>query len=175
MPSGPRAPAPWQNLREAMFLVVLRSLLVYGAAAAVCLIVVDRFVTPLRLRTAILLACAPALFVGKALFTGGVYAPLDNAYFFPPLAAHGAEGGVVGVRTPLLGDVVASYLPGLKAVREAVKNGRMPLWNRFQAAGDPPLAFQQPAVFHPATWIGFLLPLAQAWTFGIALRFLIAL
>lgn len=158
-----------------MFLIVLRSLLVYGGTAAVFLVFVDRFVTPLRRRMAILLACAPALFVGKALLTGGVYAPLDHAYYFPPLAAHGSELGVVGVRTPFLGDVVASYLPGLKAVRESVKNGRLPLWNRFQAAGEPLLAFQQPAVLYPGTWIGFLLPLAQAWTFGIALRFLIAL
>jgi hypothetical protein len=42
-------------------------------------------------------------------------------------------------------------------------------------AGEPLLAVQQPAVFHPGTWIGFLLPLAQAWTFEMALRYLLAL
>ena len=158
-----------------MFLVVLRSLIVYGATAAAGLVLVHRFLTPLRLRTAILLACAPALFVGKPLVTGGVSAPLDISSYYDPLESHGAKPDVAGVRTPLLSDVVFTYVPGVKAVREAVKNGRFPLWNRFHAAGQPLLAFQQPAVFHPGTWLGFLLPLAQAWTFGIALRFLIAL
>jgi hypothetical protein len=41
--------------------------------------------------------------------------------------------------------------------------------------GEPLLAVQQPAVLHPGTWIGFLLPLAQAWTFEMALRYLLAL
>ena len=42
-------------------------------------------------------------------------------------------------------------------------------------AGEPLLAVQQPAVLHPGTWIGFLLPLAQAWTFEMAFRYLLAL
>ncbi len=75
----------------------------------------------------------------------------------------------------MLSDVVLQEIPWRKAVREAVKNGRLPLWNRSVLAGEPLLAVQQPAFLHPATWIGFLLPLAQAWTFEMALRYFLAL
>jgi hypothetical protein len=83
--------------------------------------------------------------------------------------------GTEKTQTPLLSDVVFQEIPWRKAVRESVKNGRLPLWNRFVLAGEPLLAVQQPAVLHPGTWIGFLLPLAQAWTFEMALRYLLAL
>jgi hypothetical protein len=32
------------------------------------------------------------------------------------------------------------------------------------------LGVAQPAVFHPGTWVGFLLPLPQAWSFDMTLR-----
>ncbi len=158
-----------------MFLLVLRLLTVYFGTAAGILWLAHRFVTPLRLRVGIFLALGPFLLVGKALLTAGVYAPLDIAYQAPPLSVHAAEMGIHGTRTPILGDVVSEMIPYRKAVREAFKNGRLPLWNRFLLAGGPLLAGQQPAVLHPATWIGMLLPLAQAWTFEMALRILLAL
>jgi hypothetical protein len=108
--------------------------------------------------------------------TGGVLAPLDIAYSTgEPLASRRAEMGVNGVRTPILSDVVNSYIPSRKAVREAIRHGRLPLWNRFSMAGEPLLAFQQPAALHPATWLGMALPLANAWTFEMAFRLLLAM
>ena len=83
--------------------------------------------------------------------------------------------GTEKTKTPILSDVALQEIPWRKAVREAVKNGRLPLWNRFVLAGEPLLAVQQHAFFHPATWIGFLLPLAQAWTFEMALRYFLSL
>ncbi|HEY1434630.1 MAG TPA: hypothetical protein VGG65_04595, partial [Thermoanaerobaculia bacterium] len=79
------------------------------------------------------------------------------------------------VRTPLLSDVVHSMIPWQKAVRESVKSGHAPLWNRFVAAGEPLLAVQQASAFQPFTVIGFLLPLGQAWTFQMSARLLLAL
>jgi hypothetical protein len=158
-----------------VFLLVLRLLAVYFATCAVALILVKRYVFPVRKRVAFLLSIAPFLLVGKAMFTAGVYAPLDIVYQAHPLAARRAEAGIGRTVTPILGDVVFQEVPWRKAVREAAKNGRLPLWNRFQLAGEPLLAVQQPAVLHPGTWIGFLLPLAQAWTFEMALRHFLAL
>jgi hypothetical protein len=66
-------------------------------------------------------------------------------------------------------------MPWRNAVREAVANGRLPLWNRFVLAGEPLLAVQEPAVFHPFTAIGLLLPLAQSWTLEMALRLFLSL
>src|SRR4029453_17316031 len=155
-------------------LTALRLIAVYGASAAVVLWIVHRFVMPLGLAPALVLAVTPALLTGKALITGGVYAPLDIAYQSYPLVSQREEMGIT-TRNGLLIDVVTSYIPSQKAVREAVKNGRLPLWNRFHMAGEPLLAFQQPAVLFPGTWLGFLLPLAQAWTFDVTLRSFFAL
>ena len=158
-----------------MLLLVVRLLAVYFATCALSLFLIHRFVSRIRPGIALLLALGPFLLTGKALLTAGVYAPLEIAYAAEPLSPRRSELGVVASHTPLLSDVVISYLPARKAVRDAVKNGRLPLWNRFHMAGEPLLAFQQPAVLHPGTWIGFLLPLAQAWTFEMAFRLLIAL
>ena len=158
-----------------MFLLVLRLLAVYFATAAAALFLARRFVTPIRARVCLFLAFGPFLLVGKALLTAGVHAPIDIAYQGPPLSALAARMGTETTKTPILSDVVFQEIPWRKAVREAVKNGRLPLWNRFVLAGEPLLAVQQPAVFHPGTWIGFLLPLAQAWTFEMALRYFLAL
>ena len=156
-------------------LVVLRLLAVYAATTALCLLLASRFVRPLRFRVALLLAAAPLLLAGKAFVTGGVLAPLDIQYEAPPLSAFRGELGIGPTRSPVLVDVVASYLPWRKAVREAAENGRVPLWNRFVLAGEPLLAVQEPAVFHPFTAIGLLLPLGQAWTLEVTLRLFLAL
>ncbi len=158
-----------------MSLLVARSLAVYGGTAALLLWLAHRWISPLRPRFAVALAALPLLFTGRAMLTGGVYAPLDIVYAVAPFSAHREELGVGHPRSPILGDVVYQEIPWRKVVREAVKHGRLPLWNPAVLAGEPLLAVQQPAVLHPGTWIGFLLPLGQAWTFEMALRILLAL
>ncbi len=158
-----------------VFFLTLRLLAVYFGTAMAILYFAHRWVRRVPLSVGIFLSLAPLLLVGRALITSGVYAPLDIAYRAPPLSAHADLLGTMEVRTPALGDVVYQMIPFRKAVREAVKNRRLPLWDRFILGGEPLLAAQQPAALHPATWIGFLLPLAQAWTFEMALRFFLAL
>jgi hypothetical protein len=157
-----------------MWLLVLRSLAVYGGAASVLLWLARRYVAPVGLRAALVLAAAPLLFTGKAIVTGGVYAPLDIAFKAPPLSAYRADFGIGKARNPLVVDVVSQMIPWRKAVREALENGRLPLWNRFLLGGEPLLGVAQPAVFHPGTWLGLLLPLPQAWTFDMTLRIFLA-
>jgi hypothetical protein len=156
-------------------LLALRLFAVYAAAATLGLFLASRFVRPLRLATALLLAAAPLLLTGKAFVTAGVLAPLDIHYEAPPLSAFRGELEIGAPRTPVLVDVVASYLPWRAAVREALENGRLPLWNRFVLAGEPLLAVQEPAALHPFTAIGLLLPLPQSWTLEMALRLFLAL
>jgi hypothetical protein len=158
-----------------MWLVVLRSLAVYGVTAALLLYLTHRFVLQIPRRTALLLAVAPLLFTGRALLTGGVFAPLDIAYQAEPLRSRRAEFGITRTWNPLTVDVVSQMLPWRKAVRDALESGRLPLWNPHLLGGAPLLAVQQPAVLHPGTWIGLLLPLPQAWTFDMTLRFLLGL
>ncbi len=156
-------------------LLVARSLAVYGGTAAALLFLAHRFVVPLPRRTALLLAAAPLLFTGRALLTGCVYGPIDILYNGYPFGSLRVEHAVPPDRTPLLGDVVYQSLPWRAAVRRAIFEGRLPLWNPHTLAGEPLTALAQPAVLHPGTLLGLLLPLPQAWTFDMSLRLLIAL
>ena len=151
-----------------------RLVLVYAGSAALVLYLAHRFVRPLARGAALCLVLLPVVFVGKALVTAGVYAPLDITYDTAPLAARRAELGIGPRRPPILGDIVYQEIPWRKALRESVEHGRIPLWNRFVLGGEPMLANPLSAVMHPVTWIGFLLPLAQAWTFEMTLRIFLA-
>ncbi len=157
-----------------MTLSAVRLLAVYFATAGACLWLAHRKITRLSAFVALAIAFAPFLLAGRALVTGSIYGPIDIAYQARPLAAHAARMGIGETRTPLLSDVALQEIPWRKAVRESIKNGRLPLWNRFILAGEPLLAVQQPVVLHPATWIGMLLPLAHAWTFEMAFRIFLA-
>ena len=158
-----------------MILLVLRLIAVYSGAALICLALVRRFIRPIRFGVGFFLVLAPAVFTGKALITAGVYGPIDLIYKTEPLAARRAEMGIGPIHTHTLTDVPGSMVPWQKAVRESVKNGRLPLWNRFTLAGEPLLAVLQHGMLHPGTWLGFLLPLGQAWTFAMSLRIFLAM
>jgi Bacterial membrane protein YfhO len=156
-------------------MIVIRSIAVYVVSTGAALLLVRRHLFRLSWPIVVFLVFSPWLITGRAMLTGAVYAPLDIAYQAPPLSELRPEQGIKGTKTPILGDVVYQEIPWRKAVRDAVKNGRLPLWNRFILAGEPLLAMQQPAVFHPSTVIGMLLPLAQAWTFEMTFTLFLAL
>jgi len=147
--------------------LVARSLAVYVGAAALFLFLAHRFVLPLSRRAALVVAAAPLLFTGRAMLTGGVYGPIDILYNGYPFGALREELRIPPDRTPLLADVVYQEIPWRAAVREAIAEGRLPLWNPHVLAGEPLAAVAQPAVLHPGTLLGLLLPLPQAWTFDM--------
>jgi hypothetical protein len=157
-----------------VLLLALGSLAVYAAAAAAALAAASRWVAPIRLRTAVLIAAAPLLFTGRATLSGGVYAPMDLLDQAEPFRSIRGTAPAAA-RTPLLSDVVCSSIPWHAAARDALRHGRLPLWNPFLLGGEPLLAVQQAAPLHPATWAGLLLPLPQAWTLQMSLRLLLAL
>src|SRR5262245_59224037 len=126
-----------------IILLVARSLAVYGGAAAGLLCLAHRFVLPLRRRTAVLLAALPLLFTGPAVFTGRFYGPIVILYNAYPFGSLRETLAVPHDRTPLLGDVVYQQIPWRAAVREAIEEGRMPLWNPSTLAGEPLLAAAQ--------------------------------
>ena len=155
--------------------LVVLSLAVYGGTATALLLLAHRFVLPLRRRTALLLAAAPLLFTGRALLTADVYGPIDILYNGYPFGSLREALAVPPDRTPTLGDVVYQMIPWRAAVREAIFDGRWPLWNPHTLVGEPLAGVAMPAVLHPGTLIGLLLPLPQAWTFDMTLRLLIAM
>jgi hypothetical protein len=115
-----------------------------------------------------LIALLPLVFTGQAFLRGELYGPADLYYHHSPWKAVAAENGVTRIRNPILSDLAFANLPWRAAVREAVVNGRLPLWNRFVLAGNPLLGTAQAGVFHPSTWAGLFLPLALSWTFSCA-------
>ncbi len=123
----------------------------------------------------VLLLLIPLALTGRAIFTGGIYAPIDIAYQTDPLRSLRGGFGIGDPARAVLGDVVDQDIPWRKAIRESVKHGRLPAWNRFILGGEPLLAAMQSAVLHPFTWIGMLLPLDQAWTLEMSLGVLLAL
>jgi Bacterial membrane protein YfhO len=155
--------------------IIAGSLVIYASAAAASLWLARRWIRAFSRRMALLIALAPLLFTGKAMLTGGVYAPLDILYLGEPYRSVRESAGMTTVKSPLLSDVVASMIPWQKAVRYDIKNGRPPLWNPFLLGGEPLLAVQQSAALHPATWASFLLPLAQGWTLQMSLRLFLAI
>jgi hypothetical protein len=133
-----------------------------------------RRIAPMSRGAAAALLLLPLLLTGRALATGGVYAPLDLGYMTPPLAPLAANAGVSYVVNPGLSDVFAQFLPWKAAVRYAIAHGEWPLWNPFELCGSPLAGAVQSAPYHPVSIAGYLLPLAQAVTFEASLFALLA-
>ena len=153
----------------------LRLLVVYLLAAGAAVLAARRWVVRIGWRPSFFLFLAPLLVTGKAVLTGGVFAPVDISYQTDPLASEKKAAGIGEPKNASLGDVVYQEIPWRAAVREAIREGRAPLWNRFLLCGEPLLAMMLPAVLHPFTWIGMLLPLPQAWTVEMTLGVFLAL
>jgi hypothetical protein len=121
-------------------------------------------------RSAIILIALPCVFTGVALFTNRTYAPLDLLYTSEPFRTAAS----VEVRNSVLTDVSHQIIPWNLAVRDAIRSGEWPLWNRLMLCGDVLAASGQPAVYSPITILGLLLPLAHALTFAAAMGFFVA-
>ena len=109
------------------------------------------------------------------MVTGGIYGPSDLYYLHDPWKEVAAEQGIHGVQNGILSDLAFANLPWRAAVRDALANGRLPLWNRFVLAGNPLLGTASAAVFHPSTWLGLFLPVAASWTFSCTFTIFLAL
>jgi hypothetical protein len=160
---------------EPTVLLVVRTVATYAAAAGLLIVAARRLVAPIRSRVAWILAAAPLLFTGPAIFTGGVYAPADVLYDAYPFGARRAELGIPPDRTPILSDVAYQMLPWAAVVRRAAAERRLPLWNPYALTGEPLLAVQQPGVLHPVTLFSLAVPFPQSFTFALTLRILLAL
>lgn len=65
-------------------------------------------------------------------------------------------------------DVRALFVPWLTFAREALRSGRLPLWDPFHFAGYPFLSNPQVAFFYPPTWLAWLLPVRLALSLQLA-------
>jgi hypothetical protein len=149
--------------------------LTYGAASAAAVWLARRYAGGLSVRAGLLLALLPLVFTGKAMVLGRLYGPADLYATAEPWNAIAAGQGIGAPRNPILSDLAFANLPWRAAVREALVNGRAPLWNRFVLGGTPLLGAAQAGVFHPSTWLGIWLPLPLSWTFSCTFTLFLAL
>jgi len=134
----------------------------------------SRFVQRVSVSAVIVLILMPLLFTGRAMLTNRVYAPLDLPFTAEPLRDYARDFGVEHPHDIALSDLHCQIIPWQKAVRHALSQGEWPLWNPFILCGDILAAAAQPAVYDPIQFIGFVLPLPDAVTFGAAMTFFLA-
>jgi len=83
------------------------------------------------------------------LFLMGVIA----VYYLPDIIAR--DGAVVFGHIQDISSVYGFYPWDIFSLRE-LASGRFPLWNPFNALGEPHLAHMQSALFYPLTWLKFI-------------------
>ena len=149
------------------------ALVLYAATAAALLWLAHRFVMPISRASALILFLLPLCFTGRALFTGGVYAPVDLIYVGEPFIGMKQQFQITHVFGSL-SDIACQMVPWRAAVRHAFWARELPLWNPYILSGDILAATAQPAVYSPFTWIAVLLPVAVSMTYTAAIQYFIA-
>ncbi|HEX3576966.1 MAG TPA: hypothetical protein VHY33_00265 [Thermoanaerobaculia bacterium] len=147
--------------------------LLYLLSAAGTIILVRRF-TALSRQAAAVLILLPLCLTGRALVTGRVYAPVDVAYHFEPLASMASRVGIEHITNPLPSDVAVQFLPWNAALRSSISYGQWPLWNPYELSGNVLAAAAQSAPFHPVTLLGLLIPAPDALGFMAAMTYFLA-
>lgn len=147
--------------------------LLYLLAAAGTLLLVRRF-TALSRQAAAVLILLPLCLTGRALVTGRVYAPIDVAYHFEPLASMATRAGIEHIANPLPSDVTVQFLPWNAALRWSIAHRQWPLWNPFELSGNVLAAAAQSAPFHPVALLGLLIPAPDALGFMAAMTYFLA-
>ena len=154
----------------------LRLIAVYAGTSCLILWLVRRYLRPISLSASAALAFLPLILAGPAVMTGAFWGALNLAYTTAPLHSRAGELPLpeAEYQNGILLDHICEVVPWRKAVREAMKTGHPPLLNRFARSGDILLGAAQPAPFHPKVWLGFLLPLATAFTFACCFTLFLA-
>lgn len=112
-------------------------------------------------------------FLGEAAFDSRrVPVPLDEVMRGYPWRG---VTGVTASRNPLTNDTVKQILPWMQVVREELRYGRAPLWNRHQFSGYPLLGNGQSAPFASIFLATLFVPLPQQLVAMAGLKLFLAL
>src|SRR6266542_156024 len=90
------------------------------------------------------------------MFTGKIPFPADFVFDFPAFAPLAPSEGLLPHTN--IGDLVTSFYPYRTLAARAVRSGTVPLWNPYMLSGAPFLAMAQSAVFYPANFLYYMLP-----------------
>jgi Bacterial membrane protein YfhO len=108
---------------------------------------------------------APATLGGKVLSAS------DQPLFAPPFPAQPPDARP---ENPLQFDAAFVFEPDGLSVREALREGRLPVWAPELAAGWPLLATQQSAPLFPLTWIGVVFPYFESLVWVAVIKLALA-
>lgn len=124
---------------------------------------------PIPLLPAIVFLAATVLFMPKALFGGGLFAPLDILSTVSPW--HNSVASAPHAVEAVQNDFVQS-VPLLEAMKEILRSGNWPTWTPFIAGGEPVGALATSAFQDPFNLLLVILP--SVWGLGavMALRLL---
>ncbi|HET8773140.1 MAG TPA: YfhO family protein [Thermoanaerobaculia bacterium] len=148
--------------------------LLYLVTAALVLWLVHRFVTPLSRAAVLVLFALPLAITGYAVFTGGVYGPVDYPYQTEPLSALKPLYGIDRPLNAAATDVYGTMLPFRRTLQLSLQRGEWPLWNAYMLSGNVFAATAQAAQYSPFTLIACLLPAAVSFTYTCSVWLLIA-
>lgn len=117
-----------------------------------------------RAAVAVVLVVLVLTTLSSSLIGGKIFASDDVIFLFPPFSAERPPGWV-RPSNPLMSDAPFAYHPLLLQTRTDLSEGTLPLWNPYEGAGVPLLAWPQGAPLFPLTWLAFLLPFwsSLAW------------
>jgi hypothetical protein len=118
---------------------------------------------------AALLFVLAVVLLAPATLDGKVMSASDLALSSAPFSA----GGPVG-ENPLQFDSGFVFEPDGLQVREALRDGRLPVWTQWLSAGRPLLAAQQSAPLFPLTWVGVVFPFWESQVWIAVLKLLLA-
>ncbi|MEM9553951.1 MAG: hypothetical protein AAGC60_06815 [Acidobacteriota bacterium] len=147
--------------------------LLYAATGILALGLAHRFVRRLTMGESLALLALPLCFVGPALLTGRIYAPIDMLYRYDPFASMAEDLGVE-LTSRQSGDLPFQIIPWQASVRWAWGEGDWPLWNPFMLCGDSLAQSAQSAPYHPVNVISLALPVDLAPTYVAALTLFLA-
>ena len=109
-------------------------------------------------------------FVGPALLPGRALLPIDALFGYPPWQAHAENFGISLPHNPLIADAILQNYSWKRLARESFAAGELPLWNPYILAGQPFMASGQNGSLYPLGVLFYVLPLASAYGWFIALH-----
>lgn len=114
-----------------------------------------------------------AVLFAEGLRPDRILAPIDFA-FLSPCYRRAAPEGWTAPENWMLFDQGMLFIPWRAMLGDALREGRLPLWNPMTYCGTPFAATMQAQVFYPPAWIGALLGPSWGFVFNAILRLWVA-
>ncbi len=127
----------------------------------------------MHLMAGLLLGGIVTVFFAPILFTGQVLSASDMIFTTAAFSQYAPEG-FTRASNPILSDQPYQFIPWRYIAWQALREGRLPLWDLHSLAGRPFLATQQAAFFYPLNVSLTMLPFQDTFLWSAMLRLWVA-